>query len=288
MNSIAASVRARGGLAATWELHADGFNRRYLSAAVRDATIVRVRQGWYSTPDLAPPLTRAARVGGRLSCLSGIGLHGAWEYPDPALHVSVTSNTCRLRSPSSMKRPLDADPRVRVHWRDHDAPGSRLLLSPLACLADVIRCQPAEVTLTAADSALHLGLITLQQWLNLLREAPAEQACLLTSADGRCESGTETLIKVRLSPYSLKLVPQSWIPGVGRVDFVVGERLVVEVDGAEYHTDPARFEADRRRDAALSRRGYRVLRFSYLQVMYRWPEVEAAILAAVFRGDHLA
>jgi hypothetical protein len=29
-----------------------------------------------------------------------------------------------------------------------------------------------------------------------------------------------------------------------------------------------------------------VLRFSYRQVMERWEEVEAAILAAVIRGDH--
>lgn len=77
------------------------------------------------------------------------------------------------------------------------------------------------------------------------------------------------------------------IPGVGRVDFVIGAFLVVEVDGAEYHTDPERFEADRHRDAMLSIRGYRVLRFSYRQVIHAWHEVEAAVLAAVVRGDHL-
>jgi very-short-patch-repair endonuclease len=71
------------------------------------------------------------------------------------------------------------------------------------------------------------------------------------------------------------------------VDFVIGERLVIEVDGAEYHTDPVRFEADRRRDALLSARGYRVLRFSYRLVIDDWPTVETAVLAAVARGDHL-
>ncbi|WP_227412128.1 MULTISPECIES: DUF559 domain-containing protein [unclassified Cryobacterium] len=56
-------------------------------------------------------------------------------------------------------------------------------------------------------------------------------------------------------------------------------------DVAEYHSDPY---ADRRRDAVLSALGYRVLRFMYSQVLYEWRSVEAAILAAMSRGDHLA
>ena len=72
-----------------------------------------------------------------------------------------------------------------------------------------------------------------------------------------------------------------------RVDFLIGRRLVIEVDGAEYHIDPVRFEADRTRDAELTTIGYIVLRFSYNQVIYRWHEVESAILASVTRGDHL-
>ena len=74
-------------------------------------------------------------------------------------------------------------------------------------------------------------------------------------------------------------------PGL-RVDLVIGERLVVEVDGREHHSDPSAFERDRIRDARLTALGYRVLHFSYSQVMHNWPAVEAAILAAVGHGDH--
>ena len=35
------------------------------------------------------------------------------------------------------------------------------------------------------------------------------------------------------------------------------------------------------RDAAAARRGYRTLRFDYAQVVYDWPSVQAAILAAL-------
>jgi very-short-patch-repair endonuclease len=76
------------------------------------------------------------------------------------------------------------------------------------------------------------------------------------------------------------------IPGVGRVDFLLGSRLVIEVDGTTFHDRGSQFENDRRRDAELSARGYRVLRFSYRQILYDWPLVEAAIWAALARRDN--
>jgi hypothetical protein len=56
-------------------------------------------------------------------------------------------------------------------------------------------------------------------------------------------------------------------------------RLVVEVDGWETHGDRASFEEDRRRDALLGAAGWRVLRFTWRQVVDR-PEFVARALAA--------
>jgi very-short-patch-repair endonuclease len=72
--------------------------------------------------------------------------------------------------------------------------------------------------------------------------------------------------------------------GRDRVDFLIGDRLVVEIDSTGYH-DPV---ADAKRDARLSMRGYRVLRFHYDQVVNHWNEVLGSVLAALSRGDHLA
>jgi very-short-patch-repair endonuclease len=41
-------------------------------------------------------------------------------------------------------------------------------------------------------------------------------------------------------------------------------RLVVELDGYEFHRTRAAFERDRRRDAILAVEGYRILRFIHL------------------------
>ena len=51
------------------------------------------------------------------------------------------------------------------------------------------------------------------------------------------------------------------------VDFLWPDhRLIVETDGAATHATPTAFHADRRRDAELAGRGYRVLRFTWRQV----------------------
>jgi very-short-patch-repair endonuclease len=51
------------------------------------------------------------------------------------------------------------------------------------------------------------------------------------------------------------------------VDFLWREqRLVVETDSWQHHSDRAAFEADRARDARLQSLGYRVLRFTWRQI----------------------
>ncbi len=65
------------------------------------------------------------------------------------------------------------------------------------------------------------------------------------------------------------------------VDFVAHRmRLVVEVDGGQHHT-AERVEADRKRDEWLNGRGYRVLRFSNLDVLENIDGVADAIAAAL-------
>jgi very-short-patch-repair endonuclease len=59
------------------------------------------------------------------------------------------------------------------------------------------------------------------------------------------------------------------------------QRLVVEVDGYEYHGPRVAFERDRRRDARLLAAGYRVLRVTWRQLMTEPERVIAVIAAAL-------
>ena len=94
-------------------------------------------------------------------------------------------------------------------------------------------------------------------------------------------------IRLRLKKRRLKVSTQVEIDGVGRVDLLVGERLVIEIDSTAYHSGPQAYHRDRQRDLRLTLLGYHVLRFSWEQITFQWDEVEAAILAVVTAGDHV-
>jgi very-short-patch-repair endonuclease len=64
--------------------------------------------------------------------------------------------------------------------------------------------------------------------------------------------------------------------GPYEVDFLWRDRrLIVETDGFAHHRSRVAFEADRARDATLQGQGFRVLRFTYRQVLDRSPVVAA-------------
>lgn len=71
-----------------------------------------------------------------------------------------------------------------------------------------------------------------------------------------------------------------------RVDFLIGDRLVLQIDGG--HHVGAQREADIAHDAVLRLHGYTVIRVGYAQVTERWPEVQDRILRAIAQGLHLA
>jgi very-short-patch-repair endonuclease len=67
-----------------------------------------------------------------------------------------------------------------------------------------------------------------------------------------------------------------------RVDFCfAAARLVVEVDGARWHPDPAR---DQRRDNVLAALGWRVLRFTWSEVVHDSARVLDTVRAALEAG----
>jgi very-short-patch-repair endonuclease len=276
------SISDRGGLAATHELAADGFGRPALSRELGAGRIIRVRQGWYARAGTAPDLVAAARIGGRLSCMSALDAMGIWVATDGRTHVAVSPHDCQLRSArDSRRRRRPGDP-VAVHWREH--PGrSRLIVDLFSALHDLCHCASSESVTASVDSFLRQYPARRRDLLAFADTVPMIHRESFLSADGICESGTETIFWLRMK----RLAPrrQVRIAGIGRVDFILGERLIVEIDGEEFHSGPEQFEADRRRDAALSSLGYRVLRFSYRQVMFEWASVEAAVRAAIARGD---
>jgi very-short-patch-repair endonuclease len=68
------------------------------------------------------------------------------------------------------------------------------------------------------------------------------------------------------------------------VDFLWREqKLIVEVDGFAYHSSRQAFERDRRRDARLQA-GFRVIRFTYLQIVNEARAITACLDVHITKG----
>jgi very-short-patch-repair endonuclease len=273
------AIHSLGGLAATHELYALGETRRSLRSAVALGMIWRVRKGWYAAAGTHPDLVRAARVGGRLSCVSAGAWFGWWVPERTALHVAVTPQSSQLRSSTDSFRRL-GDESVHVHWVDE--PGrSRLVVDQLEALRQIACCLPAEDAFAVWESAIVRSRVTASDLRSVRRVLPVRARLAVAGAGALSGSGTESAFAFRLRRLGIAFRQQVQI-GRHRVDFLIGRSLVIEIDSRAHH-DRA---SDTRRDAELSAAGFRVLRFPYELVMHEWPVVLAALIGAMERGDH--
>jgi len=278
-------IRANGGALSYRELDAGGIPRSAVSAAVAAGVIERVRRGWFATTDAPRDVVRAARVGGAVTAASAARLDGIWLLGDPLLHVRVPSSTGRLRNPDASNEPLDRlQHRVCVHYRSAPAVlGARDAL-PIA-LAEMLACAEPTAAIVAMDSAVSLGALTIGDLAGVRALTLPSRRHLVDRVQPGSASGIETIVRLFLRTRGIRHRIQVLIPRVGHVDLLIGDRLVIEVDGEGFHTGPE-FEADRRRDFELVMRGYLVLRLSYRMVLSEWDAVSSGILELVRRGEH--
>jgi very-short-patch-repair endonuclease len=273
----------RTGIARTRELRQQGFSPAAIAAAVHTGAIIRLRIGWFGSPDLPDATIRAHRVGGPPACATVASLTGLWMLQPPILHVEVVRGDSRFRSQSDPTRavPMTRRDDVVLHWVEAGTRSSRRGQPLSVALRHMTTCVTALEAVCSIDSALNRELVTMDE---LRRGAGSATLRVLDTCDAGAGSGVESVFRLRASPLHFPFRTQVKLPG-GRVDFLFGERLIVEVDGAEYHAGRDAFVADRERDALHAALGYFVLRFTYEQVVRRWHEVESVLRLVHARGD---
>ena len=285
VSSVAQHIQENGGVLPYAVLDRAGLSRRAVQAEVERELILRVRNGWFAVPDANSEVVRAVRVGGAATATTVARLHGLWVHDDGLLHVRVPHSTGRLSAPHDRHVPLDREKHaVCVHYstrRPHDRARDPLTLA----LAEMFGCSEPNTVLSTVDSALERGVLQLGHLDLIKRWMPPSRRALLVAVDPDSQSGIETKVRLLLRSRRVRFRSQADIEGVGRVDFLVGGRLVIEVDGRAFHTGEA-FEEDRRRDFVLTTRGHVVLRLSYRQIIDDWERTRAGILTLIARGEH--
>jgi very-short-patch-repair endonuclease len=279
-------VREAGGITRSSDLRRQGCSNRALTAAVAAGALIRPRNGWLAVPDVDPELFAAARAGVVLTCVTQARRLGLWVLAEDHPHVAAPAHSGAVR--------IDVHPpghrragarKATVHWGRPIVPrhpGS--LVDPIEnVLAVIAACRPHEEALAVWESALNRGLVD-QLVLRRLPFAGRARE-LSTEASPFSGSGLESFVVPRLRWLRVRIIPQVWIAG-HRVDFLIGERLVLQVDGGT-HVGSQR-EEDIRHDAQLMLLGYHVVRVGYRQVTEDWPAIQDVLARAVAQGLHRA
>ncbi|MFC4139872.1 MULTISPECIES: type IV toxin-antitoxin system AbiEi family antitoxin domain-containing protein [unclassified Microbacterium] len=263
-----------GGVARSKQLAPFGFSRYRLDVAARNGEIERIRPGVFATPSASSSARAAAAHGGALTCSGALRHHGVWVLHDePKPHVWM-GRAGRKHTHDKCECTLHYRPgRMQLGVADVEL-----------ALVHAYDCHGDEFFFAAFESAWHERLIGAGERARIRAALPASARWMVDFARNDADSGLESLVRLRLHQLGISVETQVAIPGVGKVDFVIDGRLIIEADGEENHEGATNRRKDLRRDAAASARGYETLRFDYWQIIEQWESVLPAILAALARA----
>ena len=274
------------GVMSTSELLAAGATRHTLAAALKGGLLLRPRRGWYCLPDRRLTDAGVARLlGGSLTCVSALAHQGIWVPAAPNhRHVRLSRHLADDWPTSPLHSKLA--PTVRVHaqskvWRSRSTAS---VDAPLTALLVADQCVSAIELVAIIDSIRHHGTpLSELEYIGGLGTASLRAAVARSRVS---ESGAESLVREWLRAAGIPARTQVLV-GRWRLDLVIGEWLVIEVDGFAYHSDRGPFDRDRFRDRELALAGYTVLRITTVDLSQRWPQVLEQIRAAMAAGWHL-
>lgn len=245
-----------GGAARYSELRRAGVSEHAIRRAVASDQALAVGHGTFALPWAPREVALASLFRAQVGCVTACE---HWGLPLWGAHRGIHLVVPRHRSASRR------DPRelaeVTIHRTSSPLPSGGW--APVAGAIDQSAwCTTPVEQLVLVDAALHRRLFLPRDVGHFGAGTARRRAWLRRMASAAAESTLETVARVGLVTAGLKVREQVWERGVGRVDFVVEEAVVVEVDGWEFHQSRDAFERDRARDRELLARGLPVLRFT--------------------------
>jgi len=270
-------MRQRHGVAHSSDLRAAGYSAWEVRRAVDAGALERVHRSWLVSTGCSPARRAAALVSGRVTCVTAAQEMGLWTPTAAQVHVAVAPTASRNKRPGLV-----------VHWAQGPLPVPPFCVDEplLNVLFHVARClEPIEAA-AVWESAVRTGTVTLTQLRRTAWGTPRAGE-VLERVGAHSDSGVETTFLGIARSCGVEVRQQVLIDG-HPVDALIGERLVVQLDGFEFHRKAKDRRRDLRQDARLVLLGYTVLRFDYQQVMFDARYVMETLMNAIAQGLHRA
>jgi very-short-patch-repair endonuclease len=257
----------------TAELRSRGYSDAAIRSTVEAGRLEPVIRGWLCRPDANRGAVEAMRLGGRISCVSALTLLGGWDPPESGLHVGYPSHASGRRLAQSGRTDVTA------HWHPKSAStGSDFAVTPLdQAIGDLLTCQPPAFIVAALDSLLRKRVVQRNRVGALVLRGPVRMRHLAGMLHPESGSGIESIVRFGLESAGIHVRIQVIVRGAYRVDLLIDDWLVLELDGRGTHAQTKAFTKDRVREATIMRDGRIVLRFSYATVMYDWEFLLACV-----------
>jgi very-short-patch-repair endonuclease len=280
-------LRRQDGVITHAQARLAGLSQDAIDRRVRAGRWQRCARSVYFVADRK--FTDAARVRsavltyGAEACGSGLAAawwHGLTRYTPDVVEVTVPRGSRLRRRRGTQLRRRDLDPHDIV-LRD----GLRVTALPLTVVEAAVRRGGGAKLL---DGALQRHVELAQLWRAHLRNkgrhgSPAARRLLQAAADG-ARSEAERLLAKLLRDAGITGWKANHPVGGYKVDVAfVTERVAIEVDGWAFHHDEDAFQVDRKRQNAISLLGWKVLRFTWLDLTQYPQRVIAEIMLAVGR-----
>lgn len=278
---LTAFALARGGVFTSREAAALGVDETGLRRARASGGVVRVRRDAYVLGSLWAPAGPEQRLALRTRAVlrtrgtdvashqSALALHGLPLVDLPLDVVDVIADVRRTRSAKGLRM------HPRTGTGEVVADGYRCVPVAIA-LAQVVVTSGVRAGLVPVDAALHSGLTSREDVGAALADLAAGPArarraeTVLAGCSALSESPGETLTRLFLVDAGFEVraqVPVADEDGaVGRVDLLVGGRVVVEFDGVVKYGGAGGREAlvaEKRREDRLRALGYAVVRVTW-------------------------
>jgi hypothetical protein len=261
---VVAGIAGRQHGVVSWDqLRSAGLHRNAVQGRLRAGHLHRLHRGVYavghSQVTFEGRCVAAVLAVGRGAVASHRSAAAIWGFlpaHDGSIHVTAAGDGGRKRR-IGIRLHRSATLTERVMTRRNGIAVTR----PGRTLRDLRRCVPQPVFRSAVRRALDLRLISSS---DLGPDPDLTRSELERMFIGLCRRHgfPQPEINARV--------------GGHEVDFLWRDRqLIVETDGFRHHSDRAAFERDRARDATLQSGGFKVLRFTYRQVVDRTPVVAA-------------
>ena len=258
-------------------LHERGFTKRQIKVAVENGSLIKLRRGWYASPHGPTNVMEAVTHGLRLTCVSAAKFHGLWTPLHHGLHVFWAHGR-----PEGFPQSMIAHPRPNLRAWPDERPIAPLDLA----LLHAGRCLPVPEAAVLFESAVNQGKIPVGDALEIIDGLPNHQREQLSRINPLAQSGTETLVRWFLESRGVQVRAQALIEGVGYVDMLIGESLVIECDSVAHHAGTEQYYGDRRRDAELIRQGYLPIRLTWEDVCVNWEATKERLKAILATRRH--